>query len=142
MVRCYRIQNPIGQLQTVTKISTGTFVITRRMCHRCIYLLVTVIIAIIAYTIEFLIKTYLIFTFLIFFWWLGTFCNLVIFGSTSKCFYRCPFCLSVFGITRRRSFFLLLSELLEIVFLQIDEHLQKSALCLNSVCSFTISSKT
>ena len=53
---CSRIQNPIGQLQTVTKISTSTFVIIRHMFHRCIYLLVTVIFSVFACTIKFSLK--------------------------------------------------------------------------------------
>ena len=42
VARWSRIQNPIGQLQTFTNISTKTFVITRHMWHRCIYLLVAI----------------------------------------------------------------------------------------------------
>ena len=48
--------NKIGQLWTVTTISTGTFFITRHTCHRWIYLLVTVIFAVVACTIKMFIK--------------------------------------------------------------------------------------
>ena len=75
VTRWSRIQNPIGQLRTVTKISTRTFIITRHMCHRCIYILVTVIFSFVTCTITSFIKTYLLLLFVIFFWWLRIFCN-------------------------------------------------------------------
>ena len=81
---CSIIQNPIDQLRTVTKIFTRKFVITRHMCHRLIYLFVTVIFAVAACTITFFIKMYLLLPFIILLWWLWTFCNYVIFISTSK----------------------------------------------------------
>ena len=68
-----RIQNPIDQLWTVTKISTRIFVITIHAWHICIYLLVAFIFAVVACTIAFSIKTYLFSPFLVIFWWLWTF---------------------------------------------------------------------
>ena len=73
MARCSRIQNPIGQLLTFTKISTRKFVITRHVCHRCIHLLVTIIFAVVACTITFFIRMYFLSQFLIIFWCLWTF---------------------------------------------------------------------
>ena len=60
--------------------------------------------AVVACMITFFIKTYLISPFHIIFWWLWTFCNYVIFRSTSKTFSRCPFRSSVVWSTSRTSF--------------------------------------
>ena len=77
VARSSKIQNPVGQLWTVTRISTRTFVIiiNRHACHRCIYILVTVILPVGASTITFFIKMYLLSPFLILFLWLWKFCN-------------------------------------------------------------------
>ena len=67
--------------------------------------LVTVIFTIVACTISFLIKTYLLSLLIILFWWLWKFCNKVIFKSTSKTFMRCTLCTSVIQITSRTRFY-------------------------------------
>ena len=142
MARCSITQNPIDQLRTVTKISTRTFVIVRNTCHIYIYLLVTVIFAVVVCMITFFIRTYLLSPFIIIFWWIWKFCNYVIFRSTSKTFPRRTLCLSVVQITSRTIFFLFLSDPFETFFCRVINILTKSALFLKSVCSFTISSKT
>ena len=74
-------------MQTVTKILIMTFVIVRHTCHRCLYILVIVIFAVVVCTINFFIKTYVISPFFNTFKWIWTFCNNVIFISTSKTFW-------------------------------------------------------
>ena len=112
------IQNPklIGQLRTVTKIFTRTFVIARHSCHRCIYILVTVIFAVVACKITFLIKTYLLSPFLIIFWWIWTFWDHVVFISTSKEFLRRTFQISFRQNINCTSFLLFLSYTFETFF--------------------------
>ena len=95
MARCSQIQNPIVQLRTVTIIFTFAFIITRHSCHRCVYLMVIIIFAVVSCTITFFIKTYLPSPFIIIFWWLGTFCDHVIFRSTSQAFPRRTYHLSI-----------------------------------------------
>ena len=99
----------MGQLWTVTKCFTRTFVIARHMCYRCLYPLVTVIFAVVACTITFFIKTYLLSLFLVIFLWLWKFHNQVIFISTSKSFPRRTFCLSIAWSINCTRFFLFLS---------------------------------
>ena len=142
MTHCSRIQNPIGQLQTVTKISTGTFVITRHMCNICIYLLVTIIFAVVACMIIFPIKTYLLSPFIIIIWWCWTLWNYVIFRSKAKIFLRYTFCTSVFRITSRMSFLFFLSDLFEIFFWGNVCTSTNSALFLDKICFLTISTTT
>ena len=79
----------------VTILFTLTFVIARHSCHRCVYLLVIIIFGVVAGTITFFIKTYLILPFFTIFWWLGTFCEHVISRSTAKAFPRCTLRLSI-----------------------------------------------
>ena len=88
MARCSRIQNPICQLQTVTILYTLAFVITRHSRHRCVYIMFVIIFFVVACTITFFIKTYLLSPFLIIFWWIGNIFDHVIFRSTSKAFPR------------------------------------------------------
>ena len=116
MARCSRIQNPIVQLQTVTILSTFAFVITRHSWHRCVYLMVIVIFSVVACTITFFIKTYLLLPFLIVFWWIGTFCDHVIFRSTSIEITRQTFRIPIRWNTNRASFLLFLSNPFETFF--------------------------
>ena len=91
-------------MRTVTILDNFAFVIARHSCHRYVYLMVIVIFAVVACTITFLIKAYLLSPFLIIFWWLGTYCNHVIFRSTSKAFLRRTFRISVRWNIIRASF--------------------------------------
>ena len=141
MARCSRIQNPIGQLQTVTILYTFLFVINIHSCHRCVYLMVIVIFAVVACTITFFIKTYLLSPFLIIFWWLGTFCDHVIFRSTSKAFPRRTFQIPVRLKINRTSFLLFLSNPFETFFCRMIITSTKCALFLNRVCSLIISTR-
>ena len=86
-----QIQNPIGQLRTVTILYTFAFVITRHLFHRCVYIMVVVIFTVVSYMITFFIKTYLLTPFLIISRWLGTFCDHAIFRSTYIVFPRRTF---------------------------------------------------
>ena len=142
MAHCSRIQNPIGQLRTVTIIFTLIFVIARHTCHRCIYLLYTVIFAVVACTITFFNKTYLLSKFSIICWWLWIFWDHVIFISTSKEFPRRTFCSSIVQNINRARFFLFLSYPFEAFFCRVIYTYTKISLCLNSIYSFTISTKT
>ena len=76
--RIYSI-NPVGLLSTVTEISTRNFVIIRHTCHRCIYILVAVIITVATLFVWCRITTFtetdLFLPFLIIFRWILTFCN-------------------------------------------------------------------
>ena len=141
MARCYRIQNPIGQLRTVTILYTFAFVITRYLCHRWVYLLVIIIFAVVACTITFFIKMYLLSPFLIIFRWLGTFCDHVIFRFISKEFPRRTFRIPVRWNINRASFPLFLSNPFETFFRRMIITSTKCALCLNSMCSFNISNR-
>ena len=75
------------------------FIIARHSCHRCIYLVITIIFAVVACTITFFIKTCL----------LWAFCDHVIFRSTSKAFPRHAFHMSIGWKINRVSVFLFLS---------------------------------
>ena len=121
---------------------TRTFIIIRYKCHLCIYLLVTVIFAVVSCTITLFIKTYLIFTFLILFWWLWTFFNKVIFRSTSKTIPRRIFHTSVIQITRRTRFLIFLSDTFETFFCRMVGTSAKITLCLDTIYSLTISTAT
>ena len=139
MARCSRIQNPIGQLWTVTILYTFAFVVTRHSCHRCVYLMVIVIFAVVACTINFFIKTYLLTPVIIIFWWIGIFCNRVIFRSTSKAFPRWTFRIPVRWNINRASFLLFLSNPFETFLRRMVIKSTKCALCLNIVCSLIMS---
>ena len=108
------------------------FVIARHTCHRCIYLAVTIIFAVVTCTITFFIKTYL----------LWTFCDHVIFRYTSKAFLRRPFHFSIGWSINRVSFFLFLSYSFETLFCKVINTSTECALCLNSVCPLTVPTKT
>ena len=142
MTRCSRIQNPIGQLKTVTRIPTRTLVIIRYMYHICIYLLITFILDVVACTINIFNKTYLFSSFLIFFWWLRTFYNQVIFVSTSKAFPRRTYRTSVVRITIHTRFLLFFSDPFETFFCRMIRTSTKSALFLENVLFLTIYSTT
>ena len=118
-------------MQTVTILFTWTFVIARHVCHRYLYLLVIVVFAVVACTITFIIKAYLLLPFLIIFWWLGTFCDHVIFRSTSKLFPRRTFHMSIGWNINRASFFLFLSYPFDFFFCRVIITSTKCALCLN-----------
>ena len=137
-----RIQNPIGKLLTVDIFFRWKFVIARHTCHRCIYLLVTVIFAVVSCMITFFIKAYLLSPFLIIFWCLWKFYNHLIFISTSKAFPRRTFCLSIVQNINCASSFLFLSYPFEAVFCRVICTSKQCALCLKIMCSFTISTKT
>ena len=138
------LQNPKSNRSIVNyhQISTRTLVIIRNTCHRCIYLLVTVIFAIVVCTINFFIKMYLLWPFLVIFWWLWEFCNYAIFRFTSKLFLRSSFRSYAVQMTNCTSFLISLYDPFETFFCRVISNSTKGALCLNSVCSFTISSKT
>ena len=142
MARLSWIQNTIGQLRTVTILYTFVFVITRHTCHRCVYLMVIVIFSVVACTITFLIKTYFLLPFLIILWWLWTFCDHVIFRSTSKAFQSRTFRLSIVLNINRKSFFVFLSDPFETFFWKVICTSTKCALFLNSICSLNIPTKT
>ena len=108
------------------------FVIARHSCHRCIYLAVTIIFSVVACTINFFIKTYL----------LWTFCDHVIFRSTSKPFPRCTFHLYIGCNINHARFLLFLSYPFETLFCRVIYTFTKCALCLNIMCPFTIPIKT
>ena len=142
MARCSRIQNPIGQLQTVTVLSTFAFIVTRHSCRRCVYLMGIAIFAVVACTITSFIITYLLSLILVIFWWLGTFCDHVIFRSTSIAFPRRKFRISVRWNINRVSFLLFLSNPFETFFRRMIITSPKCTLYLNRVCSLTMSNKT
>ena len=131
-------QNPIVRLRTVTILFTFAFVVTRHSCHRCVYLMVVVIFAVVACMINFFIKTYLLSLFLIIFWWLGTFCDHVIFRSTSKAFPRWKFRISVRWNINLARFFLFLSNPFEAFFCRMIITSTKCALFLDIVCSLIV----
>ena len=133
MTCCSRTQNPIGQLQTVTILSTFAFVITIHLLYRCVYLMVIVIFAVVACTINFFIRTYLLTSFLIIFWWFGTFCDHVIFRSTSIAFTRRTFRTAVRWNTNCASFILFLTSPFETFFRRMVIKSTKCALCLDRV---------
>ena len=141
MARCYRIQNPIGQLRTFTILYTFAFVITRHTWNRCVYLLVIVIFAVVACTIKSSIKTYLLSPFLIISWWIGTFCDHVIFRSASIAFPRRTFRIYVRWNTNRVSFLLFLSNPFEFFFHIMVINSKKIALCLDLVCYLIMSTR-
>ena len=76
------------------------------------------------------------------FFWLGAFCNHVIFRSTSKAFLRRTFRISVRWNIHRASFLLLLSYAFETFFRRMIVTSTKCALCLKIVCSLTMSTRT
>ena len=84
--------------------------------------MVIVIFAVVSCTITFFIKTYLLSPFLIIFWWLGTFCDHVIFRSTSKAFTKRTIQITVRRNINRTRFPLFLSNPFEI-FPQNDYYL-------------------
>ena len=69
--------------------------------------------------------------FLIISWWLGKFCDHVIFRSTSKAFPRRTFHLSIGGNINRASFLLFLSYPFEAIFHRMIVTSIKCALCLD-----------
>ena len=119
MALCSRIQNPIGQLRTVTILYTFAFIIARHSCHRYVYIMVIVIFDVVSCTINFFIKMYLLSPFFIIFWWLGTFCNHVIFRSTFKVILRDTFHFSIGWNINRATFFLFLSNPFETFFWRV-----------------------
>ena len=141
MERCSRIQNPIGQLRTVTILFTLAFVITRQACHRCVYLTVIVIFAVVACIITFFIKMNWLTSFLTILRWLGTFCNHIIFRSTSEAFLRLTFRIPVRWNINRASFLLFLSNPFEAFFCRMIITSTKCALLLNIVCSLIVSTR-
>ena len=141
MARFSWIQNTIGQLRTVTILYTFAFVITRYSCHRCVYIMIVVIFAVVACTITFFIKTYLLSPFLIIFWCLGTFCDHVIFRSTYKAFPRRTLRIPVRWNINRAIFILFLSNPFETCFCRIIITSTKCELCLNIVCSLIMSTR-
>ena len=70
-------------MQTITKISTGKFVITRYTCHICIYLLIVIIIIILRlflrFTITPLIEAEVLLLFVVIVRWFWTFRNNIIY---------------------------------------------------------------
>ena len=107
-------------------------------CHRCVYLMVIFIFAVVACTITFFIKTYWLTSFLTFFRWLGTFYDHMIFRSTSITFQRRTFRISVRWNTNRASFFLFLSDPFETFFRRMIIKSTKCALCLDIVCPLVV----
>ena len=81
--------------QTITKISTITFFNNRHMCHRCIYILIVIIITVLGLflicTITPFIKREITLLFVIIFRWFWEFINKMIYRSTSKTFARWAF---------------------------------------------------
>ena len=126
------------QLRTVTILFTFAFVIARHSCHRCVYLMVIVIFTVVACTVTSFIKTYLPSPFLVIIWWLGKFFYHVIFRSTSKAFPRQTFRIPVRWNINRASFLLFLSNPFETFFRIFIVTSTKCALCLNSMCYFTV----
>ena len=98
---------------------TRTFIIARHLCHKCINILVTIIFAVVACTINFFIKTYFIFPFIIIFWWLWKIFDHVIFRSTSKAFPRRTFCSSIVRSINHARFLLFLSYPFETFFCRV-----------------------
>ena len=141
MARSSWIQNPICQLRTVTILFTFAFFITRHACHRCVYLMVIVIFAVVACTITFFIKTYWLTSFLTVFRWLGTSCDHMILRSTSITFPRRTFRISVRWNTNRESFFLFLSDPFETFFRRMIIRSKKCALFLGRVCPLIVSTR-
>ena len=121
---------------------TFLFFSARHSCHRCVYLMVVVIFFVVAYTITFFIIKYLRLSFLIVFWWLGKFCDHVIFRSIYKAFPRRKFHMSIGWNINRASFLLFLSYPFESFFCRMIVTSTKCELCLNRVCSFAISTRT
>ena len=140
------IYNPIGQLQTVTKNPTRTLVMIRHKFHRCIYLLVIFIFAVVAFflwsKINYFIKTYLLSPFLVIFRWLWTFFNYMIFIYASKTFTRRAFYTSVVQITSRTRFLVFLSDYFETFFCRMVGTSKKCALCMDKIFSLTVFNKT
>ena len=125
-------------MQTITKIPARKFVIIRHTWHRCIYLLVVFIFAVVSLflwcTITFFIKTSLLSLFLILFRWLWTFYNYMIFRSSSKKFARRAFRTSGVQITSCTWFFLFLSDPFETYLYRMVGTSTKSAICLDNIC--------
>ena len=128
-------------MRTVTKVPTRTFVIIRHMCHICIYVLVTVTLAVVAFTITFSLKcTY----FCRFPLSLGDFGYFRIRWSSDphlKSFRGVRFVCWLSKWLAAQAFFFSYLILLN-SFSAEWLVLQKSALYLKRVCSCTISSKT
>ena len=80
--------------------------------------------------------------FFVIFWWLGTFCDNVIFRYTSKAFPRSTFHMSIGWNINRASFLLFLSYPFEAFFHSMIVTSTKCALFLNSMSSFTITTWT
>ena len=126
-------------------ISTITFIITRPSCHRCIYLLIVVIITILILFLPFTITPFIeTALFLLFLLSLGDFAHLLIRWSTEfhqkhflgvrlvRCFSKSP---------AARSFLLILSYPLK-TFCRMVSISTKSEFFLNNIFSLVVSTRT
>ena len=120
-----------------TKISTKTFVITRHMCHRCVYLLIFIIISVIGLflwcTITPFIETDGILSFFCYIWMVLVFRNYIIHRSASKTFARWTLSLLHVRITSRAIFLLILSYIFKIFLCRMFSTSTKSAFFLNKI---------
>ena len=113
MMCCSWILNPIGPLKNITKISTISFVITGRMFHICIYLLVVIIITFLGLflqcTITPFVETDVLSLFAVIFRWFLAFINKMINRSVSFKKLRLAFISLSVQITSYAIFFLIFS---------------------------------
>ena len=133
MARSSWVQNPIGQLRTISIIFVFVYVIIRHSCHICVYFKVIVIFAVVFCTIAFFLRFVRLASFLTVFRWFGTFCDKMSFGSASKAFPSCTIWIFVWGSTSRTSFLFLFSDHFNTFFHRMVRKSTICALCLGRV---------
>ena len=141
MARCSRIQDPIGQLQTVTILSTFAFVITRHSCQRCVYLMVIVIFPLPHARLTFSLKRSDLCSFSLYLGGLGHFAIMWSSDPHPKHFRggRSEFLL--YEIPTARAFPHFLSDPFETFFRRMIVKSTKCALCMDRVCPVIVSTR-
>ena len=136
-----RIQNPIIQLQTITRIFTRTFVIARHKCHRCIHLLLFLFLPLSHAQLPFSLRHTCFRRFSLSFGGFGNFEIRWYWDPHLKHFrgIRSVCLLSEASTARVFSFYFII--LLNFIFCRMICTSTKGALFLNSMCSLTISTK-
>ena len=136
----------MSQLQTVTKISTRNFFITRHTCYRCIYLLIVIIITVLwlflRYTITPFIETDSITLF-------SHYLVVVLIGQQwynlqTRIYNICEVSVQFFfcSINSRARFSLIFSYLLKTFLFRVVGTSQKSAFFMNKISSLIVSTTT
>ena len=132
-------------MQNITKLYTRTFIITRHISHRCIYLLIVIIITVLGLflccTITSFIEKYVILPFAVIFRWFRLFSHLMIYKSVPKIFAMWAFSSLPVQITIRVSFFLVFSYLFWKFICWVVSTPTKSAFFLNKIFSLLVSSR-